>query len=62
MYVKIYICKMFEFYLYKNKVIKIHPYIMYVHLALIKKLMRCIASLQRYCNCSPNVCGSSIKD
>jgi len=62
MYVKIYICKMSEFYLYKNKVIKIHPYIMYVHLALIKKLIKCIASTRRYYNCSLHVCGNSIKD
>ncbi len=34
---------------------------MYVHLALNTKLIGRIASTCGSCNCSPNVCGSSIK-
>jgi hypothetical protein len=47
MYVKISTCKKFEFYLYKNKVIKIH--IMYVNFALNIKMIGCIASVWGYC-------------
>ncbi len=34
---------------------------MYVNLALNKKLIGCVASMWRYCNCSPNICESCIK-